>query len=228
MAAMFGHRLGVLGGLPMLERSCGIVGNEGSQALVLGILDEVCQLLVDDDELCTKFTQSSAGLAQLPFDRPAPHPVILRRPECRRSYTEHVPAEALAEVPPEMVDRLRSVCADLPEAYEEAAWVGTRWRVRRHTFAHVLAVDGGWPPAYARAAKNDGPITVLTFQSSGEELEVFSRIGHPYFRPVWRPGIVGMVLDGDTDWTEVAELVTESYCLLAPDKLVALVNRPPA
>ena len=65
-------------------------------------------------------------------------------------------------------------------------------------------------------------------QSSGEELEVFSRIGHPYFRPVWRPGIVGMVLDGDTDWTEVAELVTESYCLLAPDKLVALVNRPPA
>jgi len=28
------------------------------------------------------------------------------------------------------------------------------------------------------------------------------------------------------DWGEVAELVTESYCVLAPKKLVALVERP--
>ena len=34
------------------------------------------------------------------------------------------------------------------------------------------------------------------------------------------------VLDADTDWSEVAELVTESYCALAPKKLVALVHRP--
>jgi hypothetical protein len=30
-----------------------------------------------------------------------------------------------------------------------------------------------------------------------------------------------MVLDDDTDWEEVRELVTESYCVLAPKKLVA-------
>ena len=29
-----------------------------------------------------------------------------------------------------------------------------------------------------------------------------------------------------TDWAEVAELLTESYCVLAPKKLVALVDRP--
>lgn len=34
------------------------------------------------------------------------------------------------------------------------------------------------------------------------------------------------MLDGDTDWDEVGELVTESYCVLAPKKLVALVDRP--
>jgi hypothetical protein len=34
------------------------------------------------------------------------------------------------------------------------------------------------------------------------------------------------VLDDDVDWDEVAELLTESYCLLAPKKLVALVDRP--
>lgn len=35
-----------------------------------------------------------------------------------------------------------------------------------------------------------------------------------------------MVLDGQTDWDVVAELMTESYCVLAPKKLVALVDRP--
>jgi hypothetical protein len=35
-----------------------------------------------------------------------------------------------------------------------------------------------------------------------------------------------MLLDATTDWTEVAELLTESYCVLAPKKLQALVDRP--
>jgi hypothetical protein len=35
-----------------------------------------------------------------------------------------------------------------------------------------------------------------------------------------------MVIDAGVDWDEVAELLTESYCLLAPRKLVALVDRP--
>ena len=39
--------------------------------------------------------------------------------------------------------------------------------------------------------------------------------------------VMGMVLDNATDWDEVLELVTESYCLLAPKKLVAQVERPP-
>ena len=44
------------------------------------------------------------------------------------------------DVPSGMVERLRSICAELPDADEEAAWVGVRWRVRRKTFAHVLTV----------------------------------------------------------------------------------------
>ncbi len=118
------------------------------------------------------------------------------------------------------------MCLGLPDAYEEAAWVGTRWRIRKQTFAHVLTIDSGWPPAYAAAAASAGPLTVMTFQSAGQELEAFSNIGHPFFRPRWRPNIVGMMLDAGTDWTEVAELVIESYCQLAPRKLVASVTRP--
>ena len=118
------------------------------------------------------------------------------------------------------------MCLALPDAYEEIAWVGVRWRIRKQTFAHVLTIDNGWPPVYAATAGSDGPITVMTFQSSGQELNVFSHVGHPFFRPRWRPDIVGMILDAEVDWAEIAELVTESYCLLAPKKLVALVARP--
>lgn len=130
------------------------------------------------------------------------------------------------EIAFEILAELRGLCLGLPESFEEPAWVGIRWRIRKHTFAHVLTIDAGWPPAYARAAASDGPITVMTFQSSGQELDAFANIGRPFFRPRWRPDIVGMVLEGNIDWIEVAELVTESYCLLAPRKLVELVTRP--
>jgi hypothetical protein len=131
-----------------------------------------------------------------------------------------------ADVPPQMLDRVRQMCLALPDAYEQAAWVGTRWRVRQQTFAHILTIDGGWPPAYAAAAGSPGPLTVMTFQSAGQELDAFSNIGQPFFRPKWRPNIVGIRLAADTDWADVAELVTESYCHLAPAKLVAMVARP--
>jgi predicted DNA-binding protein (MmcQ/YjbR family) len=133
-----------------------------------------------------------------------------------------------ADVPEPIVERLRAICAELPESREEAAWTGARWRVGTNTFAHLVAIVDGWPPAYARSAGADGPAVVLTVQSSGEELQALGNMGHPYFRPPWRPGIVGMFVDDDgTDWDEVGELVTESYCLVAPQRLVAQVARPP-
>lgn len=38
------------------------------------------------------------------------------------------------------------------------------------------------------------------------------------------PDVVGMVLDPDVDRTELAELLTESFCLLAPRRLASLVR----
>jgi predicted DNA-binding protein (MmcQ/YjbR family) len=131
-----------------------------------------------------------------------------------------------ADVPTEILGRLRSVCLGLPEAHEEQAWVGVRWRIRSRTFAHVLTVEEGRPPAYARAAGSDGPITVMTFRSAGPELEVLTAIGHPYFRPAWGPDVVGMVLGADVDPDEITELLTESYRVLAPKRLAALLDRP--
>jgi len=119
-------------------------------------------------------------------------------------------------VPDEVEIRLRELCLELPDAYEERAWVGTRWRVRKRTFAHVLGVE----------IDNTGTMVVLSFRSAGEELEMLRHAGHPFFGLGWGRDAVGMVLDDDTDWIEVRELVTESFCVMAPQKLVALVDRP--
>lgn len=120
-----------------------------------------------------------------------------------------------ADVPAGFLAELRSVCASLPESVEEQAWAGTRWRIRTRTFAHVLTLDA---PA--------GPTTVMTFRSADPELEALRGAGHPFFQPGWGTNTVGMVLEDGTDWGEVAELLTESYCILAPRKLVAQVDRP--
>jgi hypothetical protein len=134
--------------------------------------------------------------------------------------------------------RVRAVCRGLPEAHEQEAWVGTRWRVRGRTFAHVLEVVDGWPPAYAKAAGTPGPAWLLMFRSSGPELDALRHGGHPYFGPPWRSDEVGMILGAESgvatgtgtgasvDEDEVAELLTESYCLCAPRKLARLVDRP--
>jgi hypothetical protein len=132
--------------------------------------------------------------------------------------------DAAGDVAPEVVARLRAVCGRLPETSEERAWVGVRWRIRSRTFAHVLVVAGGWPPAYARAAGSDGPVTVLMFRSTGDELAALRESGPPFFPTPWRPDELGVVLGDDTDWDEVAELVTDSYCTQAPKKLAARVR----
>jgi len=75
------------------------------------------------------------------------------------------------EVPKTVLTRLRKACLALPEVREEQAWVGTRWRIRKDTFAHVLMIADGWPPVYARAAGTDGPVCVLTFQSLGPRVD---------------------------------------------------------
>lgn len=120
------------------------------------------------------------------------------------------------EPPAEVVSRLRAICLALSDAYEERAWTGVRWRVRRETFAHVLMIADGWPPAYARAAGSQGPLTVLTFRSlvAGGNPRRFAE--PPFFRPRWWPDIVGLRLDAATDWEAVKDLVEASYRLLAP------------
>jgi hypothetical protein len=86
-----------------------------------------------------------------------------------------------------------------------------------------VAIDEGWPPAYAKAAGTDGPVTVLTFHATGADLAALASMGPPFFKPVWAETVVGMALD-DADWSEVEELITDSYRAVAPRRLASRVE----
>lgn len=122
------------------------------------------------------------------------------------------------DVPDEIEAQIRRMCLALPDAYEQPAWVGTRWMVRKRTFAHVLGIE----------TADEGSFVVMVFRSAGEELDVLRNSGHPFFALSWGRGAIGMVLDTNTDWDEVNELMIESFCVFAPKKLVALIDRPAA
>ena len=126
----------------------------------------------------------------------------------------------------DVVRRVASIATRLPEVVEEDAWTGVRWRVRTATFAHVMVAQPGYESAYRDITGDDAIRTVLTFRASGDELLALTHAGLPFYKPPWSPTVVGMVLDDDTDWTEVAELVAESYRFQAPQRLVRLLDGP--
>jgi predicted DNA-binding protein (MmcQ/YjbR family) len=130
-------------------------------------------------------------------------------------------AEKRPEPPEDHVLRVARVSRSLPDAYEEEAWTGTRWRIRGQTFAHVMV------PRAEHLEQMGGPRefrSTVRFRSAGEEFETLRHLGAPYLvHPVQRNLLV-LLLDDDTDWDEVAELVVESYRLMAPQKLVRMLD----
>ena len=118
------------------------------------------------------------------------------------------------EVPLAFVRRIGAVLTSLPECREDAAWVGVHWQVRGNTVAHVF---GG-----------EDQLFRVVFRAEPDEVIALQHLGPPYFRSGWGRNVVGLVLDDDTDWDELAELLTDSYCIQAPVELASRVERPGA
>lgn len=116
-------------------------------------------------------------------------------------------------VPEEWVLRVDAVLGALPRCHRESAWTGTRWRVGGATVAHIF---GG-----------EDQVFRITFRADPDEVMAFQHLGAPYFNVGWSGNAVGLVLDDDTDWEELAELLTDSYCIQAPPRLAEQVDRPP-
>lgn len=125
-----------------------------------------------------------------------------------------LPAVEPSDVPAAVFERVRTLCLALPEAELTSDRWAHSFKVRRRVFAHLLAVD---------EAGGDH-VTVLVFTADPDEQEALLASGHPFFPTRSGRNRVGMVLDGSPDWDEVGELVTESYRLVAPRKLAALLD----
>ena len=110
----------------------------------------------------------------------------------------------------EFLDALRKICLALPEVEEKQTSHHYRWVIRKRTIAYLVPVDG-----------RDGETIVTVFRSQPPELAALQNAGHPFF--AWGTNWVGIVLDDETDWTEIAELIADSYCIAAPKKLAAQV-----
>ncbi|MBG0832807.1 MmcQ/YjbR family DNA-binding protein [Planomonospora sp. ID67723] len=108
--------------------------------------------------------------------------------------------------------RLRGLCLALPETTERLSHGEPTWFVRdRKTF--VMFADHHHDDRLAFwCAAPPGTQEALTAQDPGR-----------YFRPpyVGHRGWLGVYLDVPVDWTEIAEIVTEAYRVIAPKTLVA-------
>ena len=118
-----------------------------------------------------------------------------------------------AQVPAEVEENLRKICLALPETHEEQSWNGKRWCIRKRNFCQVFTLDEG-----------DDLKVMIMFRSDPPERDALVHVGHPFFAPGWGNNTMCMIIDDAVDWDEVAELLADSYVIMAPKKLAALVT----
>ena len=124
-------------------------------------------------------------------------------------------------IPRDIVERVRSLCLALPEVTVRVDYSRTESRstahsfdIRRRSFCLLVARDG----------PTGKPLPLLVLRADPDEREALLSIGRPFFAPRAGPDRIGVLLTNDTDWQEIHELVTESYWVLAPKKLSALLD----
>jgi predicted DNA-binding protein (MmcQ/YjbR family) len=125
------------------------------------------------------------------------------------------------EVPEDIVERIRTLCLALPEVTVRSDDSQTTARSTAHSFdirrrSFCLLV--------AREDPAGEPVPLLVLRVGPDEREALLSTGHPFFASRAGRDRIVVVLTGDTDWEEIRELVTESYRILAPKKLTALLD----
>jgi predicted DNA-binding protein (MmcQ/YjbR family) len=113
-------------------------------------------------------------------------------------------------VRPERLERLRAICLSLPGVTEKEAWGDPTWRVKDRIFAMQKGnYEGGRPSVWFKSPPGGQAVLV---GSTPERFVVPPYVGHK--------GWVGVWLDGHrVDWDELADLIEDSYYLIAPKRL---------
>jgi hypothetical protein len=111
---------------------------------------------------------------------------------------------------------LRRICLALPEVSERLSHGSPSWFVRgKKTVASFVDDHHG-----------DGILGIWCPAPPGVQAELVATEPDRFYVPpyVGPSGWVGVRLDTDVDWDEVAGILTDSYRLVAPKKLVALLD----
>jgi predicted DNA-binding protein (MmcQ/YjbR family) len=122
----------------------------------------------------------------------------------------HAPGDP---IPARTLQRVRKICLAFPETSEKLAWGHPTFRVRDKIFA-TIGVNA-----------DDKVVTMTTKPPPGEQ-EALLAEGAPFFFPkyVGVRGWIGFVVNSQSDWKLVAEMVEDSYREIAPKRLVAQLD----
>jgi len=134
-----------------------------------------------------------------------------------RSYLWEV---ALDDIKPDWLTAARAIALALPMAAEKETWGHPTFRVNDKIFAGIGAGEVDGEPDFR--ADDLGIVTTMSMKAAAGEQEALLASGHPFFRPkyVGNRGWIGIIIDEHTDWSEIEELVIDSYREIAPKRLV--------
>jgi hypothetical protein len=117
----------------------------------------------------------------------------------------------------ETAGRVRVICLALPEASERLSHGAPTW---------FVGSKGAFVTLWAQGHHaNDFP-HLWCAAPPGEQDELVMAEPGRFFRPpyVGGRGWIGVRLDRDPDWAEIAELCQDAYRVIAPARLAALLD----
>ena len=125
----------------------------------------------------------------------------------------------MASMNPEAaLEAVRERCLALPEVTERLSHGAPTFFVRgKKTFVNFHDDHHG-----------DGELALWCAAAPGVQQELIGAEPDRFFRPpyVGHRGWVGVRLDVDVDWDEIAEIVADAYRCVAPKALVARLDQP--
>jgi hypothetical protein len=118
------------------------------------------------------------------------------------------------------LDRLRTICLAFPEVTERPSHGAPTWFVRDKSAFVTLWEHGHHDHDFAHLWCAAPP---------GAQEELVLAVPERVFRPpyVGHRGWLGVRLDGPVDWTEIAELCTDAYRVVAPKRLLQRLDDAP-
>jgi hypothetical protein len=117
----------------------------------------------------------------------------------------------------DLAGSLRAICLALPEVTERLSHGVPTWFVRDKSSFVQLWADGHHANAFPHLWCAAPP---------GAQAELTASEPDRFFRPpyVGGRGWIGVRLDRDIDWTEMAELCQDAYRVIAPARLSAQLD----